>query len=275
MKSRLTLFFIKLSINKANYLELQKKCKVSVYPLLYQNLGRPYPISERIFHKYLNQKISYNKKLSIINSHIDFIDQKIKPNVVEQLYSPSLDGIILAEVDGKNDTKISLHLTPSYHQREGDLRVIMRFDEQLIYSIHFTITLSGEIYIGGVQGHTSNDVVKKLTKEFFSFRPKNIITTFLFEIADFFEIENIYAVKNKAHIKLGKFDFDYDSFWQELNGVSYNRAWFKLPNNQPTKSIDDVKSSKRSEFKKRELIRESIKIQCQKNLAEIVNISSR
>lgn len=270
MKSRLTLFFIKILLNKYNYLNFEEKCKVSAYPLAYKNLERSYPISEKIFHKYLNRKISYNKKLSILNSHIDFIDQKINPNVIEQLYSPTLDGIILANIEGKNDTKIVLHLTAPAYLREGDLRVIMRCDEQLIFSIHFTMTLLNEIYITGIQGHSSNEILKKLTKDFFGFRPKNLMMAFILEIINFFKIENIYAVKNKAHIKLGKFEFDYDNFWQELNGVSYNRAWFKLPHNQPPKSIDSIKSSKRSEFKKRELIREDMRAQCQKNLSTIV-----
>lgn len=271
MKSRLTLFFIRISLNKSNYSDFKKKCKLSAYPLSYEKLDRPYPLSEKIFHKYLNQKISYNKKLTILNSHIDFIDQKINPNAIDKLYSPTLNGVILAEVEGKNDTKLSFYLTSALYPREGDLRIIMRFDKQLVFSIHFTVTLSGEIYVAGVQGHTSNEILKKLTKDFFGFRPKNLIMNFIFEIANFFKIKNIYAVKNKAHVKLGKFEFDYDNFWRELNGKSYNRAWFKLPYNQSPKSIENIKSNKRSEFKKREAIRENITIQCVKNLSIIEN----
>ncbi len=271
VKSRLTLFFIKISLNKSNYSDFKKKCKLSAYPLAYDKLDMPYPMAQKLFHKYLNEKISYNKKLSILNSHIDFIDQKINSNAIDKLYSPIHRGVLLAEVEGKNETKISLYLTSALYPREGDLRITMYFDEQLVFSVHFTITLSGEIYIAGVQGHTSNEVFKKLTKDFFGFRPKNLIMAFIYEIAYFFKVGNIYAVKNKAHVKLGKFDFDYDNFWQELNGVSYNKAWFKLPYNQPSKSIENIKSSKRSEFKKRETIRENISIQCQKNLSKIVN----
>ncbi|MCX8642606.1 MULTISPECIES: VirK/YbjX family protein [unclassified Gilliamella] len=271
MKSRLTLFYIKATLNRSNYSDFKKKCTSSVYPLAYQKWENPYPFSEKIFHKYLSEKISYNKKLAILNSHIDFIDQKINPRVIDKLYSKKLDGIMLAQVEGKNDAKISFHLTAPLYPREGDLRIIMRFGEQLVFSIHFTITLLNEIYIAGVQGHTSNEILKQLTKDFFGFRPKNLIMVFMMEIAKFFKIENIYAVKSKGHVKFGKFDFDYDKFWQELNGVSYNKAWFKLPCNQPQKSIEDVKSNKRSEFKKRELIRESISEQCQKNLLAIVN----
>lgn len=271
MKSRLTLFFIRISLNKSNYSDFKKKCKLSAYPLSYEKLDRPYPLSEKIFHKYLNEKISYNKKLSILNSHIDFIDKKIKSDAIDKLYSSTLDGVILAEVEGKNETKLSVYLTSALYPREGDLRIIMCFDKQPVFSIHFTITLSGEIYIAGVQGHTSNEILKKLTKDFFGFRPKNLIMAFIFEMANFFKIENIYAVKNKAHVKLGKFEFDYDNFWQELNGISYNRAWFKLPYNQPQKSIENIKSNKRSEFKKRELIRENISTQCYQHLSMIVN----
>lgn len=271
MKSRLTLLFIKISLNKSNYSDFKKKCKLSAYPLAYEKLDMPYSMTEKLFHKYLNEKISYNKKLSILNSHIDFIDLKIKSNAINKLYSPTSNGIILAEVEGKNDTKISLYLTSALYPREGDLRVIMRFEEQLVFSIHFTITLSGEIYIAGVQGHTSKEILKKLTKDFYGFRPKNLMMALILDIAKFFNIENIYAVKSEAHVKLGKFEFDYDNFWQELNGVSYDKAWFKLPSNQVLKSIDDIKSKKRSEFKKRELIRENICIQCQNNLSSIVN----
>ncbi|OCG08056.1 hypothetical protein A9G13_07620 [Gilliamella sp. wkB178] len=271
MKSRLTLFFIKTILNKSNYQDFKKKCKLSAYPLAYEKLDMPYSMPEKLFHKYLNEKISYNKKLSILNSHIDFIDQKINSNAIGKLYSPIIHGIQLAEVEGKNDTKISLYLTSALYPREGDLRIIMRFDEQLVFSIHFTITLSGEIYIAGVQGHTSREILKKLTKDLFGFRPKNLMVALILDIAKFFNIENIYAVKSEAHVKLGKFEFNYDELWQELNGVSYDKAWFKLPCNQIPKSIDDIKSNKRSEFKKRELIREDIDIQCQKNLATIVN----
>lgn len=115
MKSRLTSFFIKISLNKSNYADFKKKCKLSVYPLSYDKLERPYPLSKKIFHKYLNEKISYNKKLSILNSHIDFIDQKINANVVDKLYSSTLDGVILAEMEGKNDTKISLYLSSAFY----------------------------------------------------------------------------------------------------------------------------------------------------------------
>lgn len=271
MKSRLTIFCIKVSLKPSRYLEFKRKCKSSAYPLACDKLPLDFPISQKLFHKYLNQKISYNKKLFILNSHIDFIDQKIKSNVIDELYDPKHQGIKLADIEGKNETKISLHLTAPLYPREGDLRVMMRLDEKMVFSIHFTITLSGDIYIAGVQGHAGNEVLKQLTKDFFGFRPKNLIATFLFEIANFFKIEHIYGVKSQAHVKVGKFEFDYDEYWRELNGESYNKAWFKLPAVQPRKPIESIKSSKRSEFKKREQIRDDIAAQCQKSLQSIIN----
>ena len=72
---------------------------------------------------------------------------------------------------------------------------------------------------------------------------------------------NLYGVGSKiqAHNKkhfihiewMHKLSFSYDTLWKEVDGTPDKDGWFKLPIEMPRKSIEEIKSSKRSLYRNR------------------------
>ncbi|STW39689.1 putative enzyme [Klebsiella pneumoniae] len=61
----------------------------------------------------------------------------------------------------------------------------------------------------------------------------------------------------------------YSSLWLEMGGEKQARGWYKLPAQEIKKSIEEVKSKHRSQFIKREGLKELIQINMANALQQI------
>ncbi len=62
------------------------------------------------------------------------------------------------------------------------------------------------------------------------------------------------------HVKSDLVKASYSSLWLEMGGEKQARGWYKLPAQEIKKSIEEVKSKHRSQFIKREGLKELIQI---------------
>ena len=139
----------------------------------------------------------------------------------------------------------------------------------------FTALMAGAIAwywgIGGIQGgkDITNDEVKVLTKELHGARPKNIIMSVLYGLLRYFNISTVYAIDSDYHVKSDLVKASYSSLWLEMGGEKQARGWYKLPAQEIKKSIEEVKSKHRSQFIKREGIKELIQLDMANALRQI------
>lgn len=136
--------------------------------------------------------------------------------------------------------------------------LLMFLGDKRVYSICFSCTEDGRAWIGGIQGgkDIDNEEVKALTKELYGIRPKNLIITLLYGFLSHFNIKEIYAIDSQYHVKSDRVKTSYSELWLEIGGEKHRRGWYKLPANEIKKSLEEVKSKHRSQFIKREGLKE-------------------
>ena len=167
-------------------------------------------------------------------------------------------GRSLITIPLKNGTCIDVKLLASPFQEEGELMILMFLGDKRVYSICFSCTEDGQAWIGGIQGgkDIDNEEVKALTKELYGIRPKNLIITLLYGFLSHFNIKEIYAIDSHYHVKSDRVKTSYSELWLEIGGEKHSRGWYKLPANEIKKSLEEVKSKHRSQFIKREGLKE-------------------
>jgi len=213
---------------------------------------------DKPFKAYLNKKLSKRTKLDIAYGSLIFMEKTFSAAIMPQLYNVTEFGLTVASVPLKNGTSIDVKLLASPFQEEGELMLLMLLDNRRIYSLCFSCTADGRAYIGGIQGgkDVTGDEIKVLTKELYGIRPKNLIITLLYGFLQHCNIKEIYAVDSNFHVKSDKVMTNYAALWLEVGGEQHRRGWYKLPSQEIKKSLEEVKSKHRSQFIKRESLKE-------------------
>ncbi|WEJ91563.1 MAG: DUF535 family protein [Klebsiella huaxiensis] len=226
---------------------------------------------DKPFKAYLNKKMSKRAKLDIAYGALNFIEKTFRPEVLPQLYDVAAFGRSMIAIPLKNGSSIEVKLLASPFQEEGELMLLMFLDDKRVYSICFSCTEDGRAYIGGIQGgkDIDNEEVKVLTKELYGTRPKNLIITLLYGFLAHYNINDIYAIDSHYHVKCDRVKTSYSELWLEIGGVKHHRGWYKLPPTEIKKSLEEVKSKHRSQFIKREGLKELAQMDLATSLREI------
>jgi uncharacterized protein VirK/YbjX len=148
-------------------------------------------------------------------------------------------------------------------KKEGLMGVVLSLDDTRVYQINFWLDTdkSGEtaVYIGALQGQEGDlPLLSALTKHCHGYRPKNLILRVIRLIAQELGLDQIYAVSNFGYYTNNHFRLDrklktsLDTFWLEAGGEEHSDPrFFTFCNTEAQKNLDDVKSSKRSLYRKR------------------------
>ena len=124
------------------------------------------------------------------------------------------------------------------------------------YVITFTVS-DGAAYIGGVQGSTETDnFSRRFTKSVFGLRPKAFVVEALRIVLRYYDIQDLYAVKNTAHVYSDtrykkRLNLNYDQLWSEQCGTEHNEWYFRLPLNSERKPVEMIKRPKRKMYRER------------------------
>ncbi|HBV8598481.1 TPA: DUF535 family protein [Klebsiella oxytoca] len=226
---------------------------------------------DKPFKAYLNKKMSKRAKLDIAHGSLNFIEKSFRPEALPQLYDMANFGRTLIAIPLKNGSSIDVKLLASPFQEEGELMLLMFLGDKRVYSICFSCTDDGRAWIGGIQGakDIDNEEVKALTKELYGTRPKNLIITLLYGFLAFFNIKEIYAIDSDFHVKSDRVKTRYSELWLEIGGEKHRRGWYKLPPTEIKKSLEEVKSKHRSQFIKREGLKELAQLDLAAALGDI------
>ena len=153
-------------------------------------------------------------------------------------------------------------------RKEGELVLSLECDELggKIISTAFSFQKKEKdliCLVGCIQGHSvSNNTISKTTQKLmFGLRPKALIIYSLQEFARNLGCNKIYGVGNSIHTFnkkhaihipwIHKLSFDYDSFWFEVGAIKIKENWFDIPLIPKRKTMEEIKSKKRSMYRKR------------------------
>ena len=233
------------------------------------------------YSPYINTNWNKEKKVKVIGDSIEFLETKTNFADDFKRYKE----IILANVPLKDNTIASLILHyDNILRKEGEFTVSLIKDDNKIISLAFSIGKTAQnnyvAYVGCVQGHSveNKELTKNIHKLLHAIRPKSFIVFVSQKLFEVLGCKDIFFVDNKSRPHTGKhliklpwihdITFDNDTTWQELGGVSISGGWYKFPLVAQRKPLEEVKSKKRSQYKKRYELLDDVYIQIEKAVAK-------
>lgn len=243
-----------------------------ILPMLHAQPGLPC----RLHRPWLSLTMDRKQTLDALAFHYQTFAAHLSAPVRMNYFTPQ--GITLAELSGKNEERFHIRLVAEANlDKEGEATVIF-CDEQQTPLAEMTFALceylgKSTLFIGGLQGAKANvahDAIQFATKACHGLFPKRLLLEACTELATFMGMEQIVAVSNTTHIykswryqkkKQGKLFADYDSFWQSLAGEQNADGAFLLPSTIARKPMEEIASKKRSEYRRRYELLDSLQAQ--------------
>ncbi|AJR05731.1 DUF535 domain-containing protein [Photobacterium gaetbulicola] len=203
---------------------------------------------------YLRAGLSRMMAVKAVVNHHEWLDSHINLTARQMIYQ---HGLTLHSFDIGEETFMIKFLFLDSYRREGELTLALCDNTgNKRYVITFTVH-EGSAYIGGVQGSVDNDnFSRRFTKTVYGIRPKAFVVEALRIVLNYFNINNLYAVKNSAHVYTDtrykkKLNFNYDQLWREQRGVEFNDWYYHLPLISERKDIELIKRPKRKMYRER------------------------
>lgn len=174
------------------------------------------------------------------------------------------DRLVVADLrDQFADLKLMLD-QPRWFKREGGLTLNMFVADFRAYSIAFSFHTEDDggrsIYIGGLQGRSTDEALdsyRDLTKSLFGIRPRDLLVYSLQILATHTNTKRIFAVSDECrhhrHPYFAKKELgsNYNAIWEDRAGVRVSDQFYEIPVSPYRRDIEEVKSKKRSLYKKR------------------------
>ncbi|MGV2810748.1 VirK/YbjX family protein [Enterobacter cancerogenus] len=223
-------------------------------------------LPSKTHRQYLMRGLNASDRADAVISHYHWIDGLSDPTLAHALSSPKEQTI--AQFEAKNAAVYTLNASSALSaEREGESTLWLRDnDNTLLASLTFSVARSkGQpvIVIGGLQGprrHVSRDVIKQATRACHGLFPKRVLMEALLTLAKQTRITAIFAVSDEGHVfralryRLSKgrhFHASYDEFWESLDAKKVSPFCWQLPLAIKRKSLDDIASKKRAEYRRR------------------------
>ena len=216
-------------------------------------------VTRQVFFK--NSKVQ--ERCKIIKNHFNIIIKRLHEKLIKEIYLNIGFNLWEEEYDGKI-LYVKLEFE-SGQKKEGLLSLMLNLNDIKIYQMIFWLGYDEKnqeaLYIGAMQGSNeieANNLIKGLTKHFYGYRTKNLILYMTRCLAKSLDINKIYAVSNKGyyannHIRIDrKLKTSLNEFWEETGGkITIDYRFYELPVEEYRKSIDEIKTHKRSQYRNR------------------------
>ena len=258
--------------------------------LLHRQIGL-YELMTRIF--FYKDSTAMERLEAIIN-HFDYIQNIFTDEVIRSMYSIDKDnflddvsrikrGFVVWQSEELN-MKAQLYYGAG-QRKEGLLTLLLTLENQGVYHANFRFGkgFNGEpaMWIGTIQGYKDGlDNAKTVTKKMFGYRPKNFIMFLLRHIAALCNVESIYAVSDEGfyantHLVRGHRAkvAELNPLWEESGGiVCSDERFFNIPLEEYRKPIEEIKSQKRSQYRKRYELLDQYEQEIQDHLKPLLRV---
>ncbi|NMW22384.1 MAG: DUF535 family protein [Chlorobiaceae bacterium] len=172
-------------------------------------------------------------------------------------------------------------------RKEGALMVSLKCASlhepviQIAFSLEERSATNRVCYIGCIQGRSSKDEMKAITKAMHGLRPHVVMLFIVQEIMSALGMTHLFGVGNTIHPHHQKYlihlpfvhetTFDYDSLWKELGGLSDQDGWFKLPLKSERRADKEMKSNKRAMYHRRYAMMDNLTTQISESIVKKSN----
>lgn len=231
-------------------------------------------LPSKTHRQYLMRGLNAGDRADAIVSHYHWIDGLKDSSLAHALTSPLEQPVV--QFRAKNEVLYTVSASSAHKaEREGESTLWLRDDENtLLASLTFSVARSAGqrvLVIGGLQGprrSVSRDVIKQATRACHGLFPKRVLMEVIFQLVAQSSIRAIYAVSDEGHVfralryRLSKgrhFHASYDEFWETLDGKKRSTFCWQLPPEMARKSLDEIASKKRAEYRRRFELLDEIK----------------
>lgn len=231
-------------------------------------------LPSKTHRQYLMRGLNAGDRADAIVSHYHWIDGLKDSFLAHALTSPLEQPVV--QFRAKNEVLYTVSASSAHKaEREGESTLWLRDDENtLLASLTFSVARSAGqrvLVIGGLQGPrrgVSRDVIKQATRACHGLFPKRVLMEVIFQLVAQSSIRAIYAVSDEGHVfralryRLSKgrhFHASYDEFWETLDGKKRSTFCWQLPPEMARKSLDEIASKKRAEYRRRFELLDEIK----------------
>ncbi|GHS73005.1 hypothetical protein EKTHUN627_38040 [Enterobacter kobei] len=240
--------------------------RLAKQPCLMQLLQAQPGLPCRMHRPWLTVNMERQHALESLNWHYQTMIRQLPATLLQGYLSKQ--GATLLTLTGKDEQYFTVRLcADAFMDKEGEATLVFCDDQNTVLA-EMTFTLcpfagKSTLFIGGLQGakaHVPHERIQKATKACHGLFPKRLLVETAMTLGAAFPVEQIVAVSNDTHIyrswryrkkKEGKLLADYDSFWLSLGGEKQDSGNFMLPLVMPRKPMEEIASKKRSEYRRR------------------------
>lgn len=231
----------------------------------------------KIFRPYLHRGLKINERIASIHNHHVFIKKEWSATLINAVYHEKR--MPLAEIFFDEKSHFYIVLEPcggTRYENEGEILISLFCHEKIIsICFNFSINENGErgIFISSMQGSSNkhfselNNIIKDFTKKTGGMRPHMFLIFALTIIASQYDLKEILALKTNSHIKRKRIKANMDAFWADFGGKSINETVYSLPITYERKSIESVRTNKRSMYKYRYQVLDNVEQQIRQALS--------
>lgn len=251
---------------------LQHMQQIATQPVMKDALRLQPTLPNKIHRPYLHLGLSAGQRVQVLSQHYRFVQQLPSLALRHAMLSPQPTP--LASFTGKEGENFQLTLTCNGRcEREGEVNMMLHGDGTLLAILTFVVVERDSLpvlLIGGIQGahsDTPHALIRSATKSCYGLFPKRVLLEGISLLARGMGISAIQAVSDRGHTyrslryrfkKKAVFVASYDEFWQSLDGMPICRRLWQLPLAFSQKTMEEIPSKKRAEYRRRYGLLESL-----------------
>lgn len=236
----------------------------------------------RLHRPYLVARLSRKEKLNALLNHYSMMDKIVDSADFRQHLG--FNGLCIATLTGKDGTRYLISFSSWYKlDREGESSIILRNAEgQVLAEISFLLCLiegQATLLIGGLQGPNAEAArltVQQATKNLYGIFPKKLVFEATMMLRHKLGIESVRAVSNQTHVyrsfryknRQQHIYANYNEFWETQGGIISQDGLYIFPKKVPRKSIEEIASKKRAEYRRRYDLMDEM----QKQISNVFNL---
>lgn len=244
------------------------------YPFVYEQPTRAF----------FYNKSTFTERAELVEKHMEFLTDNLQSQDVIDLYS-CREKILWESTDEGGKLLLRLFFHPG--QRKEGLLSLMLHAEGIgdLYQMMFWIAPDKQgdwaLWIGAMQGpnmDNARDIIKQITKRCHAYRTKNLILHATQETAKALGLKHIYAVTNYGYYAMNhirrdrKLKTSFSDFWAESGGTPCtDERFYELPLTEYRKSMEEVPTRKRANYRKRYALLDEIDAAIAGNIQKLMN----
>ncbi|MTD29014.1 VirK/YbjX family protein [Erwinia sorbitola] len=238
---------------------------IATQPVMREALYLQPTLPGKIHRPYLYMGLSVRQRVQALSQHYRFVQQV--PSLILRNALLSSQRTVLLSFNGKEGEEFQLSLICNGRcEREGEVNMLLHCNGIMLAILTFSVVERNGLpvmLIGGMQGahsETPHALIRSATKSCYGLFPKRILLEGASLLARATGISAILAVSNRGHTyrslryrfkKKEVFVASYDEFWQSVSAEPISPQLWQLPLTFSQKTIEEIPSKKRAEYRRR------------------------